>query len=427
MSDIAKKSVELFIARTIMQVCSVLGAIVIARTLGASGKGLFTYGSSLLAMILTLNSGQSSAIAYQYAKRHCAPSSLVAVMVRILLAISVPAMLALALVGWLVPHQQSLIPVAIALPFALFSQSATGLFLADSNVRNVWTQQSFPIVIAALIYVPLLLFAHASVWVLFAVWAVSYAAGAIYTVSALRPYMLRHEGNPPNLREQLGWSAQISLNSVVAFLNFRIDVFIIMFMLGQSALGVYSIGIGLGELLWQLSQPIASASFGRLARGTETEAAQLTATCMRHSFALVILGALVLFFIAPPLIPLVYGKAFAASGMVTRLLLPGIIAYSVMPILARFYTQQLGNPRVPLVFSALSMVLCAVLTVSLLPRFGIFGGALATSISYLIAFTCSASYFIRRTHISPRRLFAFSRQDLLPYRSLVLRVFPLGR
>ena len=41
----------------------------------------------------------------------------------------------------------------------------------------------------------------------------------------------------------------------MAFLNFRIDVFIIMFMLGHAALGVYSIGIGIGELLWQLSRP----------------------------------------------------------------------------------------------------------------------------------------------------------------------------
>jgi O-antigen/teichoic acid export membrane protein len=378
-------------------------------------------------MILTLNSGQSSALAYQYVKQQCAPGKLIAVMVRILAVIALPTAIGLALVGWLVPHQQSLIPVAIVLPFALFSQSATGLFLADSNVRNVWTQQSFPIVIAALVYIPLLIFAHAGIWVLFAVWAGSYAAGAVYTAFALRPYARRTEGNNPSLRQQLSWAAQISLNAVVAFLNFRIDVFIIMFMLGQSALGVYSIGIGLGELLWQLTQPIATASFGRIARGSEAEAADLTATCMRHSFMLVFIGAIVLFFVAPPLIPMVYGKSFAASGTVTRLLLPGIIAYSVMPVLARFYTQQLGNPRIPLTFSSLSMVLCAITTVLLLPHFGIAGGAVATSVSYMTAFTASAIYFVRRTGIRPQRLFKFTRGDLVPYRSVVMRVFPIGR
>ncbi len=427
MSEIAKKSAELFVARAVMQILSVLGAIVIARTLGASGKGIFTYAASVLAMVLTLNSGQSSAIAYQYTKRHASPAALIHVMARILAGISVPVMIAFALVGLFARGQSSLLPVAIVLPFALFSQSATGFFLADSNVRTVWIQQGFPIVLFALIYIPVLLFAHAGVWVLFAIWAVCYIAGAIFTALALRYYARRREGENPNLREQLSWAAQVSLTSVVAFLNFRIDVFIIMFMLGQSALGVYSIGVGLGELLWQLSQPIATASFGRIARGTRNEAALLTATCMRHSFVLVLLGAAVVFFIAPPLIPIVYGKAFAESGIVTRVLLPGIIVYSVMPVLARFYFQQLGNPRIPMVFSSLSLVLCATLTVALLPRMGILGGALATSISYTIAFTASALYFIRITGIEPRRLFAFSREDLLPYRALVLRVFPLGR
>jgi O-antigen/teichoic acid export membrane protein len=336
-------------------------------------------------------------------------------------------MIGFALIGFFAPGQSSLLPVAIVLPFALFSQSSTGFFLADSNVRTVWKQQSFPIVICALIYVPVLLFTHAGVWALFAIWAASYAGGAIYTAFALKPYARDVEGERPNLREQISWGAQVSLASVVAFLNFRIDVFIIMFMLGQSALGVYSIGVGLGELLWQLSQPIASASFGRIARGSQKEAAQLTATCMRHSFLLVIVGAAIVFFAAPPLIPIVYGKAFAQSGIVTRVLLPGIIVYSVMPVLARFYFQQLGNPRIPVVFSTLSLVLCAVLTVVLLPRMGILGGALATSISYTIAFVASASYFVHITRIAPRQLFAFSREDLTPYRALVLRVFPIGR
>jgi O-antigen/teichoic acid export membrane protein len=426
-SEIAKKSIETFVARFGMQVFSVLAAIVIARTLGASGKGLFTYAGSMLAMLLTLNAGQSSAISFQYARRHCAPAVLLRNLFRTLIAISVPLVTGLVLIGLFVPGQESLIPVAAAVPFALFTQSATGLFLVDSNIRTVWAQQAIVVVLGGLVYIPLLIFVHASVWVLFGVWVGGYIASAIYTAWCLRDYVTRREGNVPNLREQFGYGAQITLNTVVAFLNFRIDVFIIMFMLGQTQLGIYSIGIGLGEILWQLSRPIATASFGRVARGSEKEAAQMTATCMRHSFALVLAGSIVIFFLAPPLIPIVYGKAFAEAGTVSRVLIPGIIAYSVMPVLARFYNQGLGQPRVPLIFSSLSMVLCAIMTVLLIPHIGILGGALATSVSYIIAFTASAIYFVRRTGIAPHRLFALSRGDLVPYRSVVLRLFPLGR
>jgi O-antigen/teichoic acid export membrane protein len=136
---------------------------------------------------------------------------------------------------------------------------------------------------------------------------------------------------------------------------------------------------------------------------------------------LVLVASIIVFFAAPPLVPLVYGAQFAQAGLVARVLLPGIIAYSMMPTLATFFSQQLGQPRLPLVFSSTSTVICAVLTIALIPRMGIVGGALATSVSYCIAFTAAVTYFVHRTRIGPRRIFALSRSDLEPYRALLTR------
>jgi O-antigen/teichoic acid export membrane protein len=166
---------------------------------------------------------------------------------------------------------------------------------------------------------------------------------------------------------------------------------------------------------------MVTAAFGSIARGTEAQAANTTAACMRHSFALVLLAAIVVFFAAPPLVPLVYGKQFAEAGLVARVLLPGIVAYSMMPTLATFFAQQLGQPRLPLIFSGISMLICAGSTVALLPHFGIVGGAAATSVSYCIAFAAAVTYFVHRTRIAPRRLFTLSRSDLEPYRALLTR------
>ena len=419
MSDIAKKSVENFITRIVLQVVAVGGAIVIARTLGAPGKGVFTFATSILAMLQMANAGQSAAIAWQYTKRGRSAGALLKAMFVILGAFSLPVAAGLAIAGIVLPGQSALIAVAIAVPFALFVQSSTGFFLADSNVRTVNVQQILTNALPVLVYVPLLLLWHAQLMTVFAIWAACYVLTSAYTLWRLRSYR-SHVGDDdaPILKEQLKYGSQVSLNSTMAFLNFRIDVFLIMFMLGHSALGVYSIGIGIGELLWQLSRPITTAAFGRIARGTEAEAADVTATCMRHSFALVLIGAVVVFFAAPPLVPLVYGKSFAEAGLVTRYLLPGIIAYSMMPTLATFFAQQLGQPRLPLVFSTTSTVICACATALMLPHFGIIGGAIATSRSYIVAFTGAVSYFVRRTQIRPGRLFTLSRADLHPYRAL---------
>lgn len=428
MSDIARKSVETFVTRVTLQVVAIGGAIVIARTLGASGKGIFTFATSILAMLQMANAGQSAAIAWQYTKRARSPAALLKTMLSVLSIFALPIAAGLLLTGVLVPGQASLIAVAIAVPFALFTQSSTGFFLADSNVRTVNVQQMLTSALPVLVYVPLLLLWHASIWVLFVVWVSGFIAAASFTAWALRGYRTRRDGDDdaPILREQLHYGGLVSLNSTMAFLNFRIDVFLIMFMLGHSALGIYSIGIGIGELLWQLSRPIATAAFGRVARGTESEAAEVTAACMRHSFALVVLGAIAVFFLAPVLVPIVYGPAFAQAGTVARLLLPGIVAYSMMPTLANFFSQQLGQPRLPLVFSSTSTVVCAIATVLMLPHFGIAGGAIATSLSYTVAFIAATTYFVRRTRIRPLRLFTFTRADLHPYRSLIASKAGIG-
>lgn len=421
MSSIARKSVENFAARIASQTFSVIGAIVVARMLGPDGKGVFSYAGTVLAMIQMANAGQSAAIAWQYTRKGRSPSELLRAMLRILATFWLPVCAVLLLTGLFVHGQGALIAVALALPFALFAQSSTGFFLADSDVRMVNVQQIIIGVASVGVYIPVLIFAHAGLPALFAIWTCGYIAGATYSALRLRGYAHKGEATPdaPIVKEQLVYSGQVGLNATVAFLNFRIDVFIILFMLGQGALGVYSIGIGIGEMLWQLSRPMVTAAFGSIARGTEREAANVTATCMRHAFMLVMLASVVVFFAAPPLVPLVYGKQFAEAGLVARVLLPGIIAYSMMPTLGTFFSQQLGQPRVPLIFSSTSTVICAVLTILLLPRFGILGGAVATSVSYSIAFAAAATYFVHRTKIGPRRIFTLTRSDLEPYRALL--------
>jgi O-antigen/teichoic acid export membrane protein len=426
MSEIAKKSVEIFLTRVLLQLLSIAGAIVIARSLGTSGKGIFAFATSLLAMAQMCNAGQSSAIAWQYTKRHRSPAALFRAMLIVLGALLLPAIVGLVLAGRIIPGQESLIAVALALPFALFTQSSTGFFLSDSDVRTVNVQQILISALPVLAYIPLLLFVHVGLGIVFALWAAGFVIAAVYTAFAMRRYysMRSGEDDAPIVREQLNYGVQVSMNSAMAFLNFRIDVFLIMFMLGHSALGIYSIGIGIGEVLWQLSRPISTAAFGRISRGEERDAADVTAACVRHSFALVLLAAIVVFFFAPPLVPLIYGKAFAPAGTVARVLLPGIVAYSMMPTLATFFSQQLGQPRLPLLFSTISTLICAAMTVLLLPHVGIVGGAIATSVSYVAVFAAAAAYFIRRTRIAPRKLFTLSRSDLQPYRTLFLGLRP---
>lgn len=422
MSSLAQKSFETFAVRVSMQLVAAGGAIVIARTLFATGKGEYTYAGTFLGFALMAAAGHTRAILWQYGRRGLPPAEVIRVMTFVVVLISAPLALAMALAGSLLPSQRSLLFVAFALPFAIFSQSAAGLFLADGDIRTVNIKEMFPTIGAALVYVPVILFFHRAVWVALAIWAASYVFGAAYMVVSLKRYRRRDSGTADFkelAKEQAAFGSQACLSSLVQYLDFRIDVFIVMYMLGSAALGLYSVGIALGEFIWQLSSAMISPALRDIGGKDFGRAAEVTAKCMRHSFVLVFAAAACVALLARLVVPLIYGPAFSYAAVLTIALLPGIVAYSMMPALATFFSQQLGQPRIPFYFSALSTVVCALVTIVTLPKFGLIAAAAATSLSYTIAFGAAATYFSRVSGLTGSRIFAYSRDDFRAYRSLL--------
>jgi O-antigen/teichoic acid export membrane protein len=128
--------------------------------------------------------------------------------------------------------------------------------------------------------------------------------------------------------------------------------------------------------------------------------------------------SIVIFLIGPKLITLVFGTAFASAGPVVRVVLPGMIAYSMMPFLATFFVQQVGKPGFSTTIGALSIAVCAAVTLVTIHTLGIVAGALGTSLSYSAAFFVSAYLFSRQTNIPISKLFLLDAEDRRKYQDL---------
>jgi O-antigen/teichoic acid export membrane protein len=419
-SQIAKKSFETFVIQSSNQVVTLAIGILIARLLGPGGKGIYTYAVTALGLVVTLASGQSAAIAWQLAKGKQPPRVVYGALLRTVgifaVAIS-PVLIAIALA---LPAQRVLLASALALPFVLYMALSNGFFLAASDVRSS-NLQAVTSSLVLLVAVLAAVLRHGSLTAILTAWVISYAIAAAISALRMRSYLRpspERESMHYPFRTQLFFGLKTTLNTLVEELNLRSGIFLILAMLGARALGVYSLGIGVGGLLWQLSRPVATAAFGRIGSSKESDAAELTARCMRHSLAFVMAASVVAFIVGPQLLVLVYGTQFAGAGVVLRLLLPGIVAYCVMPLLATFYTQQLGRPSIPLALSAISTVVCVAVMALFLPRYGIDAGAVATSASYIVAVGIAALLFVRRTGIAPTKLFILNREDVRQYWSL---------
>jgi O-antigen/teichoic acid export membrane protein len=110
------------------------------------------------------------------------------------------------------------------------------------------------------------------------------------------------------------------------------------------------------------------------------------------------------------LIPFVYGKAFLGSLDAFLWLLPGITTYSLYTVLAA-HIAGTGRPRLMLWISCVALVVTLVLTLALIPRIGIRGAAIASTVSYTTSAALGTLVFVRLTRLSPRLLFIPTRDD----------------
>jgi O-antigen/teichoic acid export membrane protein len=432
MSDLPQKSIETFSTRVTNQAISVGISILLARILGAYGKGIFTYVTTTLTMLQLLSGGLSSAISWQYGRLRIPSSAVFGAMIKNLLRLSIPMAVIVAACAFVLPNQSMLISVAIAIPLASLGQAAMGFFLADGNVRFCNIQTLLSSVVFAIALIPVLGVFHLGITAVLAAWLGSFVVAAVYSALKLRSYA--QGGEKPEaalVKDQLLFALRVSANSIFAFLNFRIDVFIILFILGVKPLGVYSIAIGFGELMWQLSRPLAFSAYGRVSSGSPREAADLTAKCVRHTVVMVGAGCVVLLLVGPMLIRLVYGPAFTGAGPTLRLLLPGILSYSVMPFFGQYFIQQRGKPLLTMTVSAVSAAICAAVTLLTIHKLGILSGALGTSVSYSMALAFAVAYFSAEAGKPARSLLTFNKDDIRPYttllQSVLKRVMPASK
>jgi O-antigen/teichoic acid export membrane protein len=417
------------------QAASVIVGVALARLLGPAGKGTTAYAMVALSLVTMYFNGQNEAIAYQFGRRRLSIAAVHRAMFHIF-AITAPlCMLIMIGIGFGLPSQHALIAAALALPFALYAQFATQFLLVIGRTLTANILALSSTLLYAMVITPLLLWGHAGTREALIVWVGALAAGALYAWYSLRPYItgkrqvLRdaEENEEPELelshgevfKEQFVFMGKAGFSSFASYLNLRIDVFIVSIMLGAAELGVYTLAIATGELMWKVGQAITWSALGRIASETPERSAEMVAKVTRNIFALQFVFALVVFIAAPPLITFVYGPAFNETSTTMRLLLPGLTAYLIEGPIGYFFSVQKGNPTFRLVVQSCSIGICAVVTFLAIPRFSIYGAAVATSVSYLCVVAIMTVLFTRSTNVSVWELFFLQRSDFERYGRLL--------
>ncbi len=209
--------------------------------------------------------------------------------------------------------------------------------------------------------------------------------------------------------------------SGISYLNYRADLFIVDHFKGKEAVGTYSLAVYLAESIWQVSGSLALATYARLGGMTRTDAAQLTTRVMRHT-VLLLAGICIVMFASADIIQSLLFPKQDGMAMALRIVLPGVLLYSLAQSYSGFYTWQRGMPWVSAVVAGTGLTIDIILALILVPRMGVNGAALASAIAYSTAIVGGLAVFVRSEHLSAFQVFRFGREDVEDYRSLLIRV-----
>jgi O-antigen/teichoic acid export membrane protein len=234
------------------------------------------------------------------------------------------------------------------------------------------------------------------------------AAGIIW--AAARARMVGFTPSPKLLGEQLWFGSRTVVGALAERLHFRADAFLLNMIVGVGATGVYSVALGLAETLWYLPAALGLVLFSRAVR-PGVDSGGIAASMTRSMLALSVLAAIPLAVAAPTLVEIVYGPPFRDAGLALQVMLPGVIAYSVVAILSH-YIIAAGAPGTATAVLIAGLMVNLAANVVLIPQFGLIGAAAAASISYSATALLTVAAFRRLSGRSFAETLLVRRRDV---------------
>jgi stage V sporulation protein B len=209
--------------------------------------------------------------------------------------------------------------------------------------------------------------------------------------------------------------------TLATFVSYRLDVFVVNYFLDATQVGLYALGVLVSEALWQLPGIVSTALCPRTARTIGAGADSFTCTVLRQVFLVTLVTGLVVALASPVALPFVFGKRFAPSVPVVWWIMPGTIMFSLGKVSGADLIGRGLNIYTP-ISSYLGMAITLVLDWYLIPRMGIQGAALASSIAYFVAGGYLVIVLKRELKTSWRNLLLPTRNELLAYKRVWMQI-----
>lgn len=415
---------------TVINVCTrVLGIalglsiVLVTARLGPREQGAFALFTAVESALLMLGSGFGVSLARRVSHHGERPVGLVGAVLVLCCGLGLACSLALGGVAMLGDAELGFLGIlAWSVPIMFITPSLSGLWLGSARMMSL-ARINLAAPLLTLVGMGLALVVNPAIGLQAVLW--SWAATRVLVGLATLAAAWRQGwiGRPrfDALSSEMRFVMVIGLTNVIGLLNYKADLFLVEHFLGRASTGLYSVAVMVAELLWMVSSSVTQAAYARIGTPDGVEAGRITLRVIHASLLTLMVLAPLLWLAAMVLLPRILTAEYAAALPVLACLLPGVMAYGAASALSAYFTNHAGRPLIPAALAGFSLVVNVVLSILFIPRFGMMGGAIATTASYFASIGVAVVVFQQISGMPLRRLLQ------LDWRAMLADLRRLGR
>lgn len=407
-------------------ICTLAISVILSRMLGAAGYGLYSAIIVVPVMVIGFTQlGIRRSTIYHIGNKILPEDHIVSALFILLLWTSALSILICGFVYFFSENQiidpLIIVIVLLTIPLLLTNVFAGGVFLGKEDIKRASILNAGPTIMTLLLTILFVWWLKLEVYGAFLAIALANLTMLVFTYriimlqSGYKITWKYHEGIMKSMIK-LGLVNAIAI--FIMQLNYRLDILMLKKLSTLEEVGYYSLAMQIAEQLWHIPYAIESIVLSRSANTKNDQALHRTvASIFRVSLLISLFGGLCIFFIAPILVPLVFGKEFVQSVKMIQVVLPGILVLVGFRILNSRLTGM-GKPQIAIYTFMPALVINFILNLFLIPRFGGIGAAWSTNVSYAAGSVIFVILYSRMVSTPLREIFRYRASDFYFFRDV---------
>jgi len=236
------------------------------------------------------------------------------------------------------------------------------------------------------------------------------AAAGVLVVAAVAARSHRtsnQQSTAISMRQLIGFQTYVLLFTLVLNLLQRVDMILLKSLsspdptIASQNVGAYSAAINLANITYQVIIAVTFVMFPLISRATFDEDRDRTRLYVRNTmrYTVMVMAGLATLFSANAVdsIRVVYRAEYEVAAPALSIVAYGMLFFGIVYVATAMISAS-GHPRASLAIGTATLVASVGLNAALVPRYGITGAALATTLAMFVGAILSAAYLLARFH-----------------------------